>query len=99
MPLPELGREAFEQSGLFLGELDFAFGGGLLQPQQAFVLGQEAVPLPHPAHAAGGDLDALEPEFLLDADRAVTGMDEGMVEDRLLDLGRDPVGVRPLGAG
>ena len=26
-------------------------------------------------------------------------MDEGVVEDRLLDLGRDPVGVRPLGAG
>ena len=55
--------------------------------------------LPDPADPSRGDLDALEPQFLLDADRAVAGMHQGVVEHGLLDLGRHPVGVRSLGAG
>ena len=46
-----------------------AFGGGLLQPQQALVLGQKCVTLPNSPDAASGDLpiDALETKLLLDA--------------------------------
>ena len=55
--------------------------------------------LPDPAHAAGGDLDAAQHELLGDPHRAVAGVGEGMIEDRRLDLGSHPVGVRPLGTG
>lgn len=97
--LAELGGEALQQPGLLLRQLDQAFGGGLLQPQQALVLGEEVVALPDAAHAAGGDLEALQPQFLFDPERAMAGMGEGVIEDRGLDLGRDPVRVRTLGAG
>lgn len=43
MALAERGREAFEQPGLLLGRLDGTLGGGLNQPQQPLVLGQQAV--------------------------------------------------------
>jgi hypothetical protein len=36
---------------------------------------------------------------LFDPHRAVARMHERVVEDGLLDLGRDPVGVRSPGAG
>jgi len=97
--LAELGREAFEHPRLLLGQLDLAFGRRFLQPQQAFVLGQEIVTLPDPANTAGGDLDGLEPQFLLDPHRAVAGMGKRVSEHGLLDLGRHPIGVRSLGAG
>jgi hypothetical protein len=88
-----------EQSDLFLGELDLALGRRLLEPQQPLVLGEQTVALPHPAHAAGGHLQALEPQFLLDPHRSMAGMGERVVEDRLLDLGRDPIEMRASGAG
>jgi hypothetical protein len=47
----ELRAEAFEQADLVVGQAEFALGGGLLQPQQPVVLGQQAVPLPDAAHA------------------------------------------------
>lgn len=97
--LAELGREAFEQAHLLVGELDRPLGGRLLQPEQAFVLGQQIVALPDPAHAARRDLEAPKPQFLLDAQRAVAGMRQRMVEHGLLDLGRHPVGMRSPGAG
>jgi hypothetical protein len=50
----------------------------------------------HPTHTSRGHVDALEPK--LHPGRVVTGLRQGMVEDRLLDLRRDPVGVWPLGA-
>lgn len=63
------------------------------------MLGQEAVPHPHAAHAAGRDLDALETQLLLDARRAVAGMGERVIQDRRLDLRCDAIGMRALGAG
>src|SRR6266849_3073801 len=97
--LAELGREALQQPGLLFGELDLALRRCLLEPQQPFVLGEQAVALPHPAYASGRHLNALEPELLLNPGRAVAGIRERMVEDRLLDLGRDPVRMWSLGAG
>jgi len=37
---------------LLLAELDLALGGGLLEPQQPIVLGEQAIALPHAAHPA-----------------------------------------------
>ena len=51
------------------------------------------------AHAAGGDLQALQHELLRDPQRAVAGVGQRMVEHRLLDRGNHPVGVRRAGAG
>ena len=56
--------EPLEQSDLFIGQSELVFGGGLLQPQQPIVLGQPAVALPDPAHAAGGGLDAEQHQLL-----------------------------------
>ena len=97
--LAELGREPFQQPDLVVGELDLALCGGLLQPQQAFVPGQQIMPAPHAAHSARGDLHALERELLGDAQRAMGRMVEAMRQDGGLDLLGDPVGVRASGAG
>jgi hypothetical protein len=43
-------------------------------------------------------VDALEPKLLLDASGTMTRRGERVVEDRLLDLDRHPVGVRALGS-
>ena len=59
--LAQLRREPLKQADLFLAELEPALGGGLLQAQQPLMLGEQAVAHPHPADAAGRDLDALEP--------------------------------------
>ncbi len=54
---------------------------------------------PDATHAAGGDLQALQPQFLLDTGGAVAGMGKGVVEDRCLDFGRNAVRVGALRAG
>ena len=95
----KLRAEALLRLHLFLGQLDGAFGGGPLQPQQPLVPGQQPVAHPDPADAARGHLQAAKPQLLFDAQRPVAGMGERVVEHRLLDLGGHPVGVRPLGAG
>jgi hypothetical protein len=66
MALAELRAEAFELTDLFGAERDLARSAFFLQPQQALVLGQQTVALPHAAHAAGGDLGAFEAQFLFD---------------------------------
>ena len=97
--LAELRVEPLQQADLLVGQGQPAFRRGLLQAQQALVLGQQAVALPDPAHAAGGDLDALQHQLLGNPQRPVAGMFQGVVQDGLLDLGRYPVGMRPSGAG
>jgi hypothetical protein len=96
--LAELGAEALEQPDLLVGERELALGGRLFQAQQALVLGQQALALPDAAHAAGRHRDAAQHELLGDPERAVAGMGQRMIEDRLLDLGADPVRVRGAGA-
>jgi hypothetical protein len=44
-------------------------------------------------------MDAAQHQLLGDPHRAVTGVGQGMIEDRRLDLGGHSVGMRPLGAG
>lgn len=99
MALPELGREALQEFDLFLRERDLALGGLFLQAQQTLGFGEQIVALPHPANAAGGDLQPLQAQFPLDAWGAVAGMVEGVGEHRRLNLGRHPVGVRTSRAG
>ena len=92
----ELGAEALEEADLLIGEGDLALAGGLLQAQQAVVLGRRRLwALPDASHAAGGDLDAAQHQFLGDSHRAMAGIGHRMVEDRCLDLGRHPVGCGP----
>jgi len=50
--------------------------------------------LQHAAHAARADLGAGQTQLIGDALRAVRREGQGVVEDLLLDLGRDPVRVR-----
>jgi hypothetical protein len=97
--LAELGAEPLQQPDLLVGPLELALAGRLLQAQQPFVLGQEAVALPDAADTARGDLDPAQHQLLGDPHRPVAGMGKGVVEDRLLDRGADPVGVRRAGAG
>ena len=92
----ELGREAFEEANLFFGEFDLAFSGGFFEPQQAFVLGKQAVALPHAAHAAGGDLEAFKLKLMLDADSSMAGVGERIVEYGLLHLCGDTIGMRAI---
>ena len=51
-----------------------------------------------PAHAAGGHLDAFQDQFLGHAQATVAGVLQAVIEDRLLDLRRHPVGVWAFGA-
>ena len=99
VPLAELRREAFQQPDLLVAELDLLLGRRLLQAQQALVLGQQPVALPDAAHAASGDLQAAQTQLLLDPQRTVAGVLQGMCQHRRLDLGRDPVRVRTARAG
>src|SRR5580765_7497102 len=94
----ELGAEAFEEPDLLLLQLDLALGGGLLQPEQPLVLGEQVMALPHPAHATGGDLYPFQPEFLFDPCCPMAGVLQGMVENGRLDLHCHSVGMWPLGA-
>ncbi len=94
----ELGAEALQEPDLLVGERDAAFGDGLLQAQQALMAGHQVVAAPDAAHAAGRHLEALENQLLGHPERPVGGVIERVGEDRLLDLLRHPVGVRPPGA-
>lgn len=58
------------------------------------MLGQQAVALPHPAHTARGHLDAAQHQLLCHPHRAVAGMCQGVLQDRLLDRFGHAVGVR-----
>jgi len=62
------------------------------------MLGQQAVPAPHAAYAGRDHLQAFEHQLLGDAQGAVAGMGQAVLEDRLLDLGGHPVGVGRAGA-
>ncbi len=51
--LAELGTEALQRLDLLGGKLERAFGGRLLQAQQALMFGQQSVALLDAAHAGG----------------------------------------------
>ena len=94
--LAELGIEALERLDLFLGELDLALADRLLQPEQSLVAGLDAVVHPHAPHPARTDLEPPEHQLVGHTLGAVGGMLERMGQDRLLDRGRDAVGMRSL---
>ncbi len=70
-----------------------------LKAQQAVVFGEQVVTLPHATHAAGTDVDTLQRQFLRDPQRAVSRPGEGIIEDGLLNLGRNPFEMSPFTAG
>ena len=74
MAFAELGAEPLQQPDLLVRQLDPALGRGFLQSEQTLLPGQQLVAGPHAAHPARGDMDALERQFLGDAQRAMGGM-------------------------
>ena len=96
--LAELGIESLERQDLLLGELDLGLADRLLQPEQSLVAGLEAVADPHAPHPARTDLEPSEHQLVGQLLGAVGGMLERMGRDRLLDRGRDAVGVWSLGS-
>ncbi len=57
------------------------------------------MPLPHATHTTRTDIDALQSQFLRDQQRAMGWSGEGVIEDGLFNLGRNPVGMSPFTAG
>lgn len=57
------------------------------------------MPLPYATHATGTDIDALQSEFLDDPQRAMGWSGEGVIEDGLFNLGRNPIGMSPFTTG
>jgi len=79
--LAELGPEAFQQPGLLPGELDLAFGGRLVEPQQALVLVSRPWRCHTPRTPPAETWMPLDAQLLLNSDRPVAGMHKGVVED------------------
>ena len=61
------------------------------------MLGQQIVPAPDPAYPARTDLHTAQRQLVGHPHRAVGRVRQGVIEDRLLDLGRHPVRVGTLG--
>jgi hypothetical protein len=88
----KLGAEAFEQADLLVIELNGLFPVGFLKAQQAVVLGEQVVTLPHATHTARTDVDALQSQFLRDPQRAMSWSGERVIEDGLFNLGATRLG-------
>ena len=97
--LAELGVEAFQQPDLFVGELDGAFAGVLLEAKESVVFGEQVVAFPDAPDPARGDSDLAKGEFLGDAEAAMGGELQAVGEDGVLDLLGQAVGMGFLGAG
>lgn len=108
MPFAELWAEAFQQLDLLVAKLDLLVFHGLLQTQQPLVTRQQLMPAPDAANPGRADRDALQGEFLCDAQTAVGRELQAVIQDGLLDLFGHPVRVwvarpgqavdQPLGA-
>ena len=79
-------------------ELNDLFPVGFLEAQQAVMLGEQVVTLPHATDTARTDVDALQSQFLRDPQRAMGWSGERVIEDGLLNLGSDPVRMSPFTA-
>jgi hypothetical protein len=95
----KLWAETLEQANLLVIELNGQLPVRFLKAQQAVVFGEQVVPLPHATHTARTDVDALQSQFLCDPLRAMSWSGEGVIEDGLFTLGRNPVGMSPFTAG
>jgi len=98
MAFAELGIEAFKEPDLLVGELDGAFARVLFEADEALVFGEEVVTFPDTPDPAGGDVDFPQGEFLGDAEAAVGGPVEAVLEDGVLDLLGESVGMGFSGA-
>ena len=98
MAFAELGIEAFKEPDLLVGELDGSLARVLLEADEALVFGEEVVTFPDTPDPAGGDVDFAQGEFLGDAEAAVCGPVEAVLEDCVLDLLGESVGMGFSGA-
>ena len=95
----ELRAEAFQGLDLLLRQGEGTLGRDLLQAQQTVVPAEQAVAAPDTANPGRADLDAGQSQLIGDPEGAMARMGQAMVEDRLLDVLADPVGMRWAGAG
>jgi len=84
---------------LFVIELNGLLLVVFFEEQQTVVFGEQVVTLLHATHAAGTDVDALLGQFLCYPQWAMGRSGEGVIEDGLFNLGRDPVGMSSFTAG
>lgn len=94
LAVAELGTEALQEPDLLVGQLERGFSVGLLETQKSIVHGEQVTASPHAAYATGTDRDAAQRKLMGDTDRTVRRVLETVVEDRLLRIGGQSVGVR-----
>lgn len=95
----KLWAKALEQANLLVIELNGLLPVGFLEAQQAVVLREQVVPLPHATYSTGTGVDTLQSQFLCDPQRAMGWSGEGVIEDGLFNLGSDPIGMSLFTAG
>ncbi len=79
-------------------ELNGLLTVSFLKAQKAVVFGEQVVTLPHATHTARTAIDALQSQFLRDPQQALSWSGEGVIEDGLFNLGRNPIGMSPFTA-
>ena len=94
MSITKLRAETFEESNLFIGELNPTPLDMLLQAQKPLMFGQQLMTAPNTTHATRADVNVLEGQLLSDPRATLGGLVQTMVEDGFLNLFTDPVGVR-----
>ena len=94
MSAAELNRVPLQEPHLHLGEHESVTLSVPFQAHQALVAGLNSVAQPRAAHSTGADLRATQAQLVGDPLRSVGGECEGAVEDVLLDLRGDAIGMR-----
>ena len=99
MAIPVFGVESFQKPDLVLGKFDEGLLMGFLEPQESLMAGQHVMPRPDAADASRAHLVALEHKVLCDANWSVRWLLEAVVQDEVLELLREPIGMGALGPG
>lgn len=99
MSLTEFRTEAFQQTNLFVAQVDLSLTNMFLQSKQPLWPGQQIVTAPDTAHTARGDMDAFQGQFLCYPQGTMRGMIQAMLQNCFFDLLRYPVWVGSPCAG
>src|SRR5262249_18789447 len=90
----KLNRVSLQQPDLGLGQHDGITLSVLLEAHEAFVAGLNSMPQPNSAHPAGADLRAGQAQLVGHTLWPMGGKREGVVQDLLLNLWGDSIGMR-----